>query len=466
MTTRRAARLAWAAWIVGLGLRIVQLWIATRATPSGIDSFGLDIRTHVAAALLGTTAATVGAIILTQRPRSLIGWLTAFAGILQGVIGATNAYAARALAEGPTPGVITLAWLDGIALQVVPIAVIAWVVAVFPEGRMLSRRWHAISIAIVVGCGLRFLEIGFGLDRLFLAPAVANPYLAGGDLGRLLAASSGLALGLVILSSGAVAAAVSLAIRYRTAASEVRLQIRWILVASLAAVVGAAPFAVLTIRRAEPDQTEWALTLLFVTANLVPLALLVAITRYRLHEIDRIINRTVLYGSLTAILAGVFTAGVGLAQRLFVAFTRESSDAALVVTTLVVATLYAPLRKRLESIIDRRFKFEGALLGAYRDELQRLLSLTDHGRAAQRLVDELARDLDLRGAALLDRTGAVVASAGAWPMDGAVRMPAAGFGAGATLAIGPRRNGRPIDAALLGELDAVVGLAGRAVARY
>src|SRR5204862_497883 len=115
------------------------------------------------------------------------------------------------------------------------------------------------------------------------------------------------------------------------------------------------------------DDIAFGLGLTFVAA--MPLAIGIAITRYRLYEIDRLINRALVYGSLTAILAGVFTAGIGLAQRLFVAATRETSDAAIVGTTLIVATLYAPLRKRPEALVDRAFKYEAREIGAYRGEL-------------------------------------------------------------------------------------------------
>ena len=465
LTPARAARIGWGVWVFGLILRLGELWIASRPVPTGAHAFGLDLGTHLAAAGLGTTAATVGAIIVARRPRNLVGWLTLFGGLVQAVIGVTNAYAARSLAAGVSNPVAALAWLDGIALQVVPIAVVAAVVAVFPTGHLASPRWRALAFALGAGAVLRAAEVGFGLDHLFLVPSVANPFRATGTVGDVLGHSNALGVGLIVLGVSSLAAAVSMTLRYRTAEFDARQQIRWILVASIAAVVAAVPFAVLSVvGNVDPSRTGWALTLVFLGANLVPLALLVAITRYRLYEIDRIINRTVLYGLLTAILAGVFTAGIGLAQRLFVTFTRESSDAAVVLTTLVVATLYAPLRKRLEGVIDRRFKFEQLRFGEYHDELQRLLSLTDPRFAARRLVTEAVRELGAAGGAILNARGGVTASAGRWPLEPALRVSLPGAHPSTTeLALGARTDGQPFRAEALQALEELAPLAARAM---
>ena len=198
---------------------------------------------------------------------------------------------------------------------------------------------------------------------------------------------------------------------------------------------------------------------------IMPIAIGIAITRYHLYDIDRLINRALVYGSLTAILAGVFTAGVGLAQRVFVAVTHETSDAAVVGATLVVATLYAPLRKRLEAIVDRRFKFEEARFGRYRDELTRFLALTDPQHAARRLVEEAVDELDAVGGAVLDCSGRVVASAGLWPVEAAARVPFATASSGpGWIALGPRIDGRAHDERGLAMLADVAELAAAAIA--
>jgi hypothetical protein len=160
----------------------------------------------------------------------------------------------------------------------------------------------------------------------------------------------------------------------------------------------------------------------------------------------------------------VFTAGVALAQRAFVTATHETSDAAVVGATLVVATLYAPLRKRLEAVVDRQFKFEQVRFGAYRDELTRLLSATDARRAAVRLIGEAVRDLPAVGGATIGADGSVTATAGRWPVGPLVRVSIPG-GAGAlgALAIGPRPDGAPHDERVLASLEELAALAAAAV---
>jgi hypothetical protein len=152
-----------------------------------------------------------------------------------------------------------------------------------------------------------------------------------------------------------------------------------------------------------------------------------------------------------------------------VAATGETSDAALIGATLVIATLYAPLRKRLEGVVDRRFKFEDARFGGYRDELSKHLALTDPVRASQRLVDEAVRELDAVGGAILSQAGGVVASNGTWPSEPAVRLEIPDGRArnrdGSVLVIGSRRNGRAHDPQRVAVLAEVVALAAAAMAQ-
>jgi hypothetical protein len=212
------------------------------------------------------------------------------------------------------------------------------------------------------------------------------------------------------------------------------------------------------------DDAVFGLGLLFTAC--MPIAIGIAITRYRLYDIDRLINRALVYGSLTAILAGVFTAAVGLAQRLFVAYTGSTSDAAIVLTTLVVATLYAPLRKRLEGLVDRWFKYESREFGAYRAELTHFLTLADPDRAARRLVAEAVRELPATGAAVVDAAGQTLATAGEWPQHASMRLPIGrGDSAAGMLLVGPRADGRPHDAREVEELADIAILVGLAIAR-
>jgi hypothetical protein len=257
-------------------------------------------------------------------------------------------------------------------------------------------------------------------------------------------------------------AAASLVARYRIATRDVRRQIQWYVLAGTLVVCTIVPLMFLFLfvdQAAGVGQQIWVA--FFVASALIPIAVGIAITRYRLYEIDRLVNRTILYATLTAMLAGLFTAGVGVAQRLFVAMTGQTSDAALVLTTFVVATAYAPLRSWLEAIVDRRFRYEKSRFGAYRDEVVHVLEVIDPTSAAQRLCREAVRELEAEGGAVLDPGGSEVATAGNWPVPAIVRI---GLAHDLILAVGPRRDGEPHEAAAITDLGEIMDLLSRAMA--
>ena len=186
--------------------------------------------------------------------------------------------------------------------------------------------------------------------------------------------------------------------------------------------------------------------------------------RYRLYEIDRIVNRALVYGALTAILAGVFAALAGVTERLFIALTGQSSDASVVLATLAVATLYTPLRDRIEAIVDRRFKYGERRFGPYREELERSLSLSDPVRAATRLALEVHRELETKGCAVVGQDGTPSATAGEWPVSPVLRLEVpGGHGPLTAILVGPRRDGHPHDPREIENLQDLAQLAVAAV---
>ena len=390
-------------------------------------AYGLGLPTLLAACLFGTAFSTVGAIIAARRPRNPIGWLFCVVGIAQGVISAGVFGASVLLVVSPSQLVLFVGWLTGPLLQAALLGLPALCVLVFPDGRLVSRPWRWVVVLVAVTSVVRFGAIGFIPSELFMLPTVDNPYQVTGPLADVLGDGPG--LGLI---AGAVAFALagwSIEIRYRRAGVDERRQLLWF---TWAAVVGAAAslvFAAITISAgAATGQGSDSLGLVFLAMTLLPISAGVAILRYRLFEIDRIVNRTIVYGALTAILAGIFTAGIGLAQRVFVAATGETSDVAIVLATLLVATIYAPLRKRLEAVVDRRFKYAQVGFGAYRAELEALRSLIDPEEASSRLLREATTELGAAAGAIeLDRgDGSDVLSrtVGRWsPADAVVTVP-------------------------------------------
>jgi hypothetical protein len=409
----------------------------------------------------------VGALIAQRRPFNRVAWLMIYVGLGLGL------------------GLLLIGYgiVASDPLRPLPLAVEALVVSkiffipsigsgtallllLFPTDRLPSPRWKWVVLIAVVGAVL--YDVGTIFQRASLgnetAPGPPNPLAAPLEWAGLVDASA--VAGNILVTVAVVLAAASVVVRYRGAEAVEAAQIRWI---ALVAALAAPAFAISAVQVDERigfPLSEVAFGVGLVLLACLPIAIGFAITRYRLYEIDRLINRALVYGSLTAILAGVFTAAVGLAQRVFVATTGQSSDAAIVLTTLVVATLYAPLRKRLEAVIDRRFKYDERRFGAYRDEVLRILGVVDADRAASRLAAEAVRELQASGAAVLDAADRPIAAAGDWPVAALLRLPIPGATERlAVLVVGPRLDGRPHDPGSVAQLEEVVALVGAAVRR-
>ncbi len=162
-------------------------------------------------------------------------------------------------------------------------------------------------------------------------------------------------------------------------------------------------------------------SLLFLVALLVfPIAVMLAILRYRLLEVEVIVNRTVFYGLLTAILAGVFTVLITLTQRLFLTLTGEKNDAAIVITTLLVVSVFTPIKTRVQNLVDRQFKElpdSTRRLRGYGNEVRSYLMMNDPILISQRLLDEAVASLQAQSGALtlnIDGQARTVGVVGPW----------------------------------------------------
>ena len=458
---RRLQRLAALLAVLAIGMAIGILLIGGRGDPR--FAVGLD---PVSFGFVGTVVAfpIVGALVVGRRPRTIVAWVMILMGTSLGIGILTAGYGSigvRPLVGEPFP--FALEALIVSQLFFVPALGLGttMLLLLYPTDTLLSPRWR--WPAVIAAAGSVLWDVGAilrpgELDASGL-PGLVNPLAAPPPFDTVVAAlpvvSNLLAVPMILLAT------VGLVLRYRRADRLVKAQIRWFAVFGAVAAVA---LAVSTPNSGPVADIGFAIGV--ATLPLLPIAIGIAITRYRLYDIDRLINRTLVYGSLTAILAGVFTAAVGLAQRIFIAMTGETSDAAIVATTLIVATLYAPLRKRLEAIVDRRFKYESRRFGAYRAEVQAHLTMSDPAAAAQRLAREAAAELEPIGLAVEGREGEVLVTAGLWPQPVVTRLP---IGRGdsllGTLLIGPRHDGRPHDAQEIEELAELAILVGAAVAR-
>ena len=326
--------------------------------------------------LLFMSFATVGALVASRRPGNAIGWIFCYLGVSFPLVGAGEEYALYALVTEPgsLPGGEGLVWLAAVLSGPIVFAVFALVLLLFPEGRLLSRRWRLVIWLDLIAavCLLAWAFEPGPLENLGLV-RLANPF----GVERLAALLGTLGMvGLLLTLAVAVAGGISLVVRFRRARGVERQQLKWFAFSGVVFCVVFAIGPVLWYLPSSPG-TEWIWTVLFLLgASTIPVAVGIAIMRYRLYEIDLLINRTLVYGALTASLAAVYFASVATTQAVFRAFTgqEQQPQLAIVFSTLAIAALFNPLRGRIQSFIDRRFfrsKYDATkTLEAFSDKLR------------------------------------------------------------------------------------------------
>jgi hypothetical protein len=335
MSHRAAASLAWGLWAFSVVLMVAQATLSLLdlgSQPTGGPPTWIGILVY--AGILGYP--TVGALVASRRPRNAVGWLLCALGLMATLGFFANAYAhyGQGTPQGSLEGAGVARYFDTINPSVL---LVTFVLLLFPDGHVPSRRWRPVGW--VCGAG-----IAAYVAYETLRPGSPNP------LGGTLAGSSVHAAYIVeqaIILCGLVGAVVSLVVRLLRARGDERQQIKWLVYIASITVVGALLLPL--------SDAFWLVVLLSICA--MPLAVGIAILRYRLYDIDILINRTLVYGSLTAILAGVYFGGVTATQALFRTLTGQEKSPQLVVvaSTLVIAALFNPLRRRIQSFIDRRF---------------------------------------------------------------------------------------------------------------
>jgi hypothetical protein len=294
----------------------------------------------------------VGVLIASRRPENPIGWMFCIIGLASAWEFFAQEYAHYTLITQPgaLPGGVWMAWTQIWTASAWGLMLFA--LLLFPDGRLPSPRWRPLAWVAATVFILGTILPAFEPGRL--QAGVPNPTGIEQAAGILELSQSILipaTLGLVL------AIATSVIVRLRRAKGEERQQLKWLAysvgVLSSMAVVGFLNFQVLNNPLPFFEGVGSVLGVVAIVA--VPMAIGVAILRYGLYEIDLLINRTLVYGTLTALLAAVYVGGVVLLQGAFRALTGQESQLAVVASTLVVAALFNPLRRRIQSFIDRRF---------------------------------------------------------------------------------------------------------------
>jgi hypothetical protein len=301
-------------------------------------------------ALMLVSFSTVGAVIALRRPENAVGWSLLAIALALGITFAAQFYADYTLVADPDslPGGTVSVWLS-LWIPIPALISATFFCLLFPEGRPLSHRWRWVGRLASMGGIL--LVIGLSLapgtldDRNY--PGARNPVGIEGA-GRLLKGIETAGTGLALLAL--LLALVSMIVRFRRSIGVERQQLKWIVYAGALAAGGFA----LTLFLSGPLANA-VFVLAFLAFIGVPVAGGFAIMRYRLYEIDLLINRTLVYGALTAALVLVYLGGVVLLQHVFRALSGQESQLAVVASTLVIAALFNPLRRRIQTFIDRLF---------------------------------------------------------------------------------------------------------------
>ena len=325
----------------------------------------------------------VGGFIASRRPGNPIGWLLCVSGVASVFSRFVAEYVATAAAGSALPGTAFVAWLDLWVWSMALGSGLIFLPLLYPDGHLPSPRWRVVGWLAVAAFAIPTAAYAFAPGPFAGLPSIANPFGLE-PLGTVLRAGQSLLVPAVALA--AIACAAAPISRFRSARPEERQQLKWFAFATGLLVIA------LLANVAFGDATY---ILLAASLALVPIAIGVAILRYRLYEIDVIINRTLVWVPLTGILGGLYAGLVALLQRAFVNVTGDRSDAAIIITTLVLAGSFTPIRRVLDTIVDRRFRTPASAHPGQAAGAPDQLSILDEPEAVRR-IEEIAERVAVR----------------------------------------------------------------------
>ena len=381
MLTDHRKIVAWLAWLlcqlcVGLALCAPLLWLLNGRTLIGFIREG-----DGAIVVLVISFSVVGALIVSHRPENIIGWIFCAAALCQALSEFGLEYATYALVTRPGSlplgaGMSWLAewiWAPGLGL------ILVFLPLLFPDGRPPSRRWQPVAWLGGFSIGLICVPASILIwpER---GKALLRGERTGEEIGWLLVIEE---IGFPIMLLAGLFAVISLFVRFRRAKGDERQQIKWFAFAAAVTFTWILVFEQLLSAEGGALEALAAVSSLVLVPS-IPIATGIAILRYRLFDIDRIVNRALVYAVLTVSLVLVYLGGVISLQYAFRTLTGGSSQLAVVASTLAIAALFNPLRRRIQAFIDRRFyrrkynaaKTLGEFSGKLRDEVE-LDSLTE-----------------------------------------------------------------------------------------
>ena len=368
MRVPAATWLAWslAALCLVMAVATIVLSVLPRPAREGVSGWSSAGDLLIFAAFLAFPI--VGALTASRRPGNLIGWMCLAVGVLWWLIILSGDYSVYGLSvPGSVPFPATVfallyAWLWVPAIGLLGI----YMILLFPDGKLPSRRWRLLAWFSGAVIAVESIAVFFTPGPLDGLGGARNPF--GLEGAAWLTVLGYFVLPLLPLCM--LASAASLVLRFRRSGGEVRQQIKWIAFAAsfmsalYLLLMGASIVDwLISAPGTQSDlgtQTWWGAVLedaAVLSFAAIPLAIGVAILRYRLYDIDLIINRTLVYGSLTVTLVALYFGIIVMLQRLFTVLTGQEKlpQLAIVASTLAIAALFNPLRRRVQNVIDHLF---------------------------------------------------------------------------------------------------------------
>jgi hypothetical protein len=339
--TRTKTVLAWSLWLASLGccaggLLATLLWVR----PLTLSLLAQRAAQAVAYPL---GYATIGLVLGLRRPANPIGWLYAASGLLWALVIPFAPLAALVHDPQSLPPALQLGWVPSSLIWAPAVALgITLPFLLLPDGRLRSRRWRPAVAATVAGVAMFWVGATLTPGQQWMEDPIRidNPLGLGGLPGRVAAAVALAGLGLYTV--GLVAALVCVVLRFRAARGVQRQQLRWVAAGATVAVLVALPL---------PGQQDLPGLVEPLALLCVPASVAVAVLRYRLWELDRLVSRTVTYALVTGLLVAPYLLILPAATRV----AEGAGSLAVAAATLAAAALFQPLRRRVQDLVDRRF---------------------------------------------------------------------------------------------------------------
>jgi hypothetical protein len=335
-TARRVAGSAAAGSVALIGGGLVLGYVDRQLVPASLAEWTVS---NISNQVVNVASLVMGFVLASRRPENRIGWLVLVAGLALSLSGFANAYAAHALVvhHGSLPAGRLFAWLSNWT-WVIPTAMLAFLFLLFPTGRLRSRRWRPAAWFAGGVFALATAGVLIAATRTW-----AHPFAFAGPASPPGLAALFFRITTFLISAALLVSVVALVVRFVRSSGEERLQLKWCAAAAL--VVAVVFVASVWANSAAVNVLQ---RLAFVGLYT---AIAIAVLKYRLYEIDRILSRTLAYAIVTGLLVGMYAGLVLLATRVLSFHT----PVAVAASTLAAAAMFSPLRRRVQHAVDRRF---------------------------------------------------------------------------------------------------------------